>query len=420
MPPSVAPALPQNARRVQCGIIMAIRAGVGLSKTKNAYQAGYEACKIAVGKTGSDKPDFVFAFASASFDQKEIVRGIREASGRAAMIGCTDAGEITNDGPAQKAVAVLAIRSDQIVFTTGLGKTIKANAREAGRAVAREVSENAPKPLRAFIMLPDVLTGNGADIVRGALDVLGEHFPIVGGAAGDDFLFKETTEYRDDEVVTGAVAGVGLSGAFAMGIGVRHGWLPIGAPMTVTKSEGAVIHEIDNRPALSIYEDYFGSKAEDLRKEPLARMAITYPLGIKEPGMDEYLVRDPITVDEKGAIACAAEIPQGSEIRLMIGSKEKAVEAAEDAAQKLMNDFALAKSKPAFVLMFNCIAREKLFGERAADEIRAVMRIIGEDVPLLGFYTYGEQAPMRGEIHDEKKIRSRFYNETAVLVAVGE
>lgn len=399
---------------------MAIYAGVGLSKEKDAYQAGYGACKTAIEKSGNKKPDLTIVFASVSFEQSEMLKGVREASNNAPLVGCTDAGEIVNEGPNQHSVGVMAIAADQIDFYTGLGKDIKKGAREAGQAVAKEVREKAKEPLKAFIMFPDVLTGNGADIVRGVLDVLGEHFPVVGGAAGDDFLFEKTYEYRDDEVVSGAVGGVGLTGKFSMGVGVRHGWVPIGVPMKVTRSEGSVVHELDGRPALSIYEDYFGEKAGDLRKEPLARMAITYPLGIKLPDLDEYLIRDPITVDENGAITCAAEIPQGSEIRLMIGSREKAVEAAEEAARKLMSDFEKARSRPKFVLMFNCIAREKLFAQRANDEIQAVMKIIGEDVPLLGFYTYGEQAPIGGELHDTEKISSRFYNETVVMFAVGE
>lgn len=397
-----------------------IKAGVALSKNKDSYQAGYEACRMAIEQAGVEKPDLVVAFASVSFDQTELLRGIREASGKAPLVGCTDAGEITNEGPSTKSVGVMAIKTDQIKFTIGLGKNVKDGAREAGRALAKEVKEKAPEPLRAFIMFPDVLTGNGADTVRGILDILGAHFPVVGGAPGDDFLFEKTYEYRDDEAVTGAVGGVGLSGNFSMGIGVRHGWMPIGTPMKVTKSKGAVVYELDHKPAVSIYEDYFGEKAEELKKEPLARMAITYPLGIKVPELDEYLIRDPITVDEQGAITCAAEIPEGSEIRLMIGSKERAIEAAQDAAKKLMNEFAIDKSKPKFVLMFNCIAREKLFGKKAIEEIKAIMKIIGEDVPLLGFYTYGEQAPIGGEIRDTEKISTRFYNETVVMFAVGE
>ncbi len=401
---------------------MSIHAGVGLSKNENAREAGEEATRDALTRSGVSEADVVIAFASVAFNQNELVGGIREASGKAELVGCTDAGEITQSGPSQKSVAVMAIQSDTMRFTGGLGQNIKEKgAREAGREVARTIREKAPDELGAFIMLPDVLAGNGADTVRGVLDVLGEHFPVVGGAPGDDFLFQKTYQYYNDEVVSGAVGGLGLGGKFSMGIGVRHGWVPIGMPMKVTKAEGAVLHELDGRPAISIYEDYFGERAKDLRAEALARMAITYPIGLKIPEYaDEYLIRDPITVDEKGAITCAAEVPEGSEVRLMIGSREKAIDAAKDAAKHMMHEFEIDGARPKFVLMFNCIAREKLYGAHANEEIRAVVDIIGRDTPLLGFYTYGEQAPLGGEVRDRKKCSPRFYNETMVLFGVGE
>lgn len=398
---------------------MAISAGVGSSKNQDSYQAAYEACRAAVEGAGG-KPNLLFVFSSVALDQEQVLRGIKDIGGDVPMIGCTDAGAITVEGPMQKGVAVMAIRADLITFTTGLGSGIHEDPRAAGRAVAREVQERAPEPPHVLIMFPDVLAGNGADIVRGVLDVFGPNFIVVGGAAADDFQFQKTYQYHGNQLVSGAVAAVGLSGKFTMGVGVRHGWIPIGPPMKVTKSAGAVVYELDNRPAVSIYEDYFGSDAQDLRREPLARMAITYPLGIKVPDMDEYLIRDPVTVDEQGAITCAAEIPEGSEIRLMIGSKEKAIEAARDAARKVMSDLSAANSTPKFMLMFNCIAREKLFGVQAKDEINAIMEIVGKEVPLLGFYTYGEQAPMGGEIRNISKIHSQFYNETVVMLAVGE
>lgn len=400
---------------------MALNVGVGLSKNVgDSYQAGLEATAAAIEKMGGGTPDFTITFASVAFNQDDVVRGVRDGSHGASGVGCSDAGEITSDGPSEKSVAVMTIQSDTITFTTGLGADIKSGARAAGTAVAKQVQEKAKAPLKAFVMLPDVLVGNGADIVRGVTDLLGENFPVIGGAAGDDFLFQKTYEYCDGAVASGAVAGVGLSGEFTFALGVRHGWVPIGQPMQVTKSEGAVLHELDGRPAVSIYEDYFGTEADVLRKEPLARLAITYPLGIKVSDLDEYLIRDAITVDEAGAITCAAEIPEGSEIRLMIGSKEKAVEAAEAAARHMMDDFKAQNSQPKLLLMFNCIAREKLFAQKAKDEIDAIQNIVGKEVPVLGFYTYGEQAPMGGETRDPKKIQSRFYNETVVLFGIGE
>jgi len=402
---------------------MAIKAGVYLSHEEDPEEAGYEAFTKALEQSGAEKADLSIVFSSIEKDQKAVIAGVRKANGNTPLVGCSDAGEITNAGPDKGGVAVMAISADNASFYTGIGEHISDGAREAGQAVARDVKQQAKdagEELRTFLMFPDVLTGNGADVVRGILDELGEHFPVLGGAAGDDFAFEKTYEYHNDTVYSGSVVGVGITGTFAMGAGVRHGWLPVGVPMTVTKSEGAVVHELDGKPAISIYEEYFGENAEDLRSEPLARTAITYPLGIKYPDQEDFFIRDPITVDENGSITCAAEIPEGVEVRLMIGSKDKAIEAATEAAEHLMGDLKKQNATPKFVLMFNCIAREKLFGESAKDEIDAVMKVIGEEVPVLGFYTYGEQAPIAGELLDTDKIYSRFYNETVAMFAVGE
>lgn len=393
---------------------------IGNSRSRDSYQAGYEASKKAYEGISGRKPDITIAFGSASFNQKELIAGIRKASNNVPLAGCSTAGEITNDGPAKNSVAVMAISSDNIKFSIGIGSKIKDGAREAGQAVANFVKSNASDNLAAFVMFPDILTGNGADVVRGVLDILGPHFPVVGGAAGDDFKFEKTYQYYNDEVVDGTVVGIGISGKFTMGIGVQHGWMPIGLPMKVTRSSGSILYELDGRPAVSIYEDYFGEKVEELRKEPLARMAITYPLGVKTEETQEYLIRDPITVNQDGSITCTAEIPQGAEVRLMIGSKDKAIEAAKKAANHAVQQFQIDQTVPKLLLIFNCIAREKLFGEEAKNEISAVREIIGRQVPTLGFYTYGEQAPANGEIADKNKCHSLFYNETVVLFALGE
>ena len=96
---------------------MAISAGVGSSKNRDSFQAGYEACAFAIQKAGQ-KPDFLFVFSSVSLDQSEVIRGIQEAGEHTPLIGCSDAGEITNEGPTQNGVVVMAIHSDSIRFIT--------------------------------------------------------------------------------------------------------------------------------------------------------------------------------------------------------------------------------------------------------------------------------------------------------------
>lgn len=400
---------------------MSITAGVGISQGTNAYIVGANACQDALDRLGNKEPNALIVFSSSKYDQEKMLQGVRSVSPLGTLVGCSTAGEITNEGPAKRhSVVIMALTSPDISFFAGVGENIADGPRLAGKVAADAVKKQVPNgKLDAFLMLPDVLAGNGAEIVRGVLESLGKHFPVVGGAAGDDFEFKKTFQYLDGKVYSGSVIGLGLSGSFKLGIGVKHGWIPVGTPKKVTKSHGSILHELDGMPAIKIYEDYFGAeRASELRTETLAKLAITYPLGMRVEGSEELLIRDPITVDQQGSITCAAEIPQGSEIRLMIGSRDEAVKVAKVAAESALAQ--LEGSKPKAIIIFNCIARSKLFGERSGEEIDAIQEALGRDVPLIGFYTYGEQAPLGGEVRNMSKCNPAFHNETVVICVLGD
>ncbi|TSC85170.1 MAG: hypothetical protein G01um101417_37 [Parcubacteria group bacterium Gr01-1014_17] len=380
------------------------------------FDAGYEAVAEAASKLGERKPDIVFVFSSIKYDQEAVLKGANKAAGGAFVVGGSAAGEITSWATEFDAVNAMAITAAPSVrFFTGYGEGVSKNSSKAGADAAKAVLKAAGKEkIGLFFMIPDGMTGDGAEIVRGAQSVLGENFPIIGGSAGDDYLFKKTFEYYGDQVFTDAVVGIGMAGKFSYGFGIRHGWEPVGLPLKVTKAEGAVIKEIDGKPALAVYEGYFGKEASELVKEPLARMAYTYPLGMAVEGSDEFLIRDPVVANEKGEITVAAKIPEGSSIRLMIGDREKAIGAAKWAAERAKEQ--LEGAIPRFILMFNCMARNKLLGVRCHEENDAVNTIIGNEVPMIGFYTYGEQGPLLGK----KGTPAYFHNETMTLVVVGD
>lgn len=404
-----------------------IHAGVGVSKQiNNSKEAGAEAILVALKNIAglpapvASKPAIVFAFASIQYNQKDVLAGIREVVPEAIVLGGSAAGEITSAATVFDGVAAMAIISDQIQFSVGIGRGVNKNSFKAGAdAASAVVADNGNKTPDLYISLPDGMTGNGAAIVQGAQSVLGKNFPMIGGSMGDDYLFKQTWEYyaaknKPAEVATDAVVGVGLTGAFSFGFGIKHGWEPVGLPMKVTKSSGTLLQEVDGKPALEIYQDYFGKEAAELVKEPLARMAYTYPLGLSVEGSDELLIRDPVIANEKGEITMAAAIPEGTTIRLMIGDREKAIHAAKDAATNALSQ--LKGHEPRLVLMFNCMARNKLLGVRCSEENQAVQDIMGREVPMLGFYTYGEQGPLLGK----KGTPAYFHNETMTILVIGE
>lgn len=405
-----------------------IKAAVSVQQNiEDSRKAARDAVREALMKLDGRKPNIIFMFSSIKYDQKALLAGARLEAKNIPIVGGTAAGEITSWISKYDAVNVMAIASDQISFHIGCGQKVSSDSFAAGKiAAANVVAANGGRKPDLFVMLPDGMTGNGAAIVEGAQSVLGKNFPIIGGSTGDDYLFQKTFEYCNGRLMSDAVVGIGMSGDFSYGFGVRHGWEPVGLPLTVTKADGVILKEINHEPALKVYQDYFGKNASDLIREPLAKMAYTYPLGIAVEGSDEFLIRDPVVANEKGEITMAAAIPEGTPIRLMIGDRDAAIKAARTAAQTAKEEL---QGRPAkFVLMFNCMARNKLLGVRCNEENDAIKQVLapldskhltgrgGGEVPMIGFYTYGEQGPLAGK----KETPAYFHNETMTMLVVGE
>jgi len=389
--------------------------GVGSSKKSDSYQAGREAAAQAMARMGMTTADLYLAFGSVRFEQEALLRGIRFATNEAPLIGCSTAGEITAEGPTKRSVVVVAIRSTMLTVTTGVGLHLDTTPRQAGEGVAVPSARARPPNPHVFLMFPDGVSGNVAEAIRAVQMTLGTSFPIVGGSAGDDFLFQRTYQYHHHAVYANSIVGALLAGPIAVGIGARHGWRPLGKPRFVTRALANIVHELDGRPAVNIYEEYFGKGAQELPQESLARMTIIYPLGMPIPGEEEYLLRNVLKTTPQGDLVYAGEVPEGSAVRLMMGSKEHALEAARRAAERAMAG--LGTKVPQLALIFSSVSRARLFGRDAGAEIRCIREIIGPTTPIAGFYGYGELAPLSSEQYLGKTY---YHNETLVVVALAE
>lgn len=392
---------------------MATFVGVANSHQSDSFQAGQEAVTNALKPLGGRTPNLLFVFGSVRFDQEALLDGVVSIVGDTPLVGCSTAGEILTHGPSRRSVAVMAVASDKLQTSTGIGLSLSQNPRQAGQDAARQaVSAKLTSP-HGLIMFPDGLTGNAADVIRGVQDVLGLSFPIAGGSAADDFAYKQTYQYYQGRAYSDAVVGVLLAGSIAVGIGARHGWQPLGKPRRVTRAMANIVQELEGHSAVNLYETYFGQAAQSFKSGSLPALSVLYPLGLPIPGEEEYLLRNVLKVDPTGSLIYAGEIPEGSEVRLMMGSKERALEAAKKAAELAL--MSISPRMPSFALVFSSCSRSRLFGQRAAEEVHAIRQVLGPNVPLAGFYDYGEQAPLSATGF---RGLSYFHNETLVVCAV--
>lgn len=405
---------------------MPVSVGIGLSKNKNSYLAGREAAyqayqrmKLQSASTQDRNPSVAFVFATVQFKPEKLLKGIEEVLSKdVPVVGSSGAGIITPEAIDVRGVAVMVVSSAKIKFTTACEKNLdKKNLRASGQILARAALNTLGASKREiFIIFIDGLIKNVSSLTSGIKETLGISFPLMGGSSADDLRFTKTYQFFNREGLTNSVVGVLIGGDAIIRIGIRHGWKPLGKPRTVTASFGNIIKTVDDKPAISIYKDYFGEDNQEIKSGKLISLSIRYPLGIYLEGEEEYLLRNAMRAERDGSLICQGDVPQGSSLKLMMGTKETALDAAAQAAKSLKKT--VGRYKPLkFALIFDSFSRYRLLGRNAKDEINVIQDVLGKDIPFIGFYTYGEQAPLSAL---DYKGQSHFHNESIAILGIGE
>jgi hypothetical protein len=395
---------------------MNTKIGVGTSTKLDSSIAGREAAQRAFYQLNRQDPDIAIVFISTIFSQVEAINGIRSILSDIPLVGCSAAGSITSLGYIRNSITVCAIRSDSIRFSCGIGKNISKNSRLAGSVAATQSAGQKDIPRQVYIMFSDALSGNGTDILRGAQEILGTSFPIIGGFASDDLSFQKTYQYLDNNIYTDSVAGLLISGDININIGQAHGWRPIGKPHKVTRARSNIVKEIDKKKAVWLYEEYLGKSLDELNAEGIGKLGSSYPLGIQIKEQKEYLMRSPLKIlEDSGSLVFTAEIPEHQDINLMIGDKNLALDAAKEACIKALTG--IKKSSISFAIIFSDIARLQLLRKDYQNELAIIKDMLGPGVPFFGCYTYGEYAPIDMQGY---RGQSYFYNQVISIAVFSE
>ncbi|MFC1708439.1 FIST signal transduction protein [Candidatus Omnitrophota bacterium] len=356
-------------------------------------------------------------FTTIHFQGKKLLEGIYSVFGKDTnVLGCTGYGVITKQGVFKYGVAIMAIYSTKIKFSFGSSPEIdKIGPQRSGEQFALSALEQLGKSAKEMsIIFSDGLIEKSSEMLLGIKGTLGRSFPIIGASAADNLLFQKTYQYFNREVLNNALVGTILSGEVTFGYGIKHGWQPLGRPHTVTLSLGNIMREIDGEPAINIYKNYF-KKSEQEIKSLLGRISILYPLGVHLIDEEEYLLRNVLRIDAGGGLVCQGEVPLESEVRIMLGTQQSALQAAKQAVEQAMNVFEHTPLLGAII--FESASRINLLGHRVIEELNIIKNALGENVPLIGVCTYGEQAPLQSL---EYQGSSHCHNETIAIITLGE
>jgi hypothetical protein len=381
--------------------------GVGHSSAQDSSTAGAEAAKHAL--RGAD-PKLLVVFCSDSYDLQTLMDAINKESGGVPLIGCSTAGEIATDGPAQTSVVVTALGGTGFSVSTRAAVDVSSRLREAGAEVATCLEDVRERPHRVLMLLTDGLAGDQQEIVRGAYSVVGAEVPLVGGCAGDDLKMKSTRQLWGNRVLGDAIVAAAIGSDAPIGIGVRHGWKKVGEPMLVTKSGDNRVYTLDDQPALDVYLERLGAP-EEARTNAAAftQFALTHPLGLSGRSGEPHVRFIGEANFEDRSLGCIAEVPQSALAWIMDGDEDSVLQATDAACSEALEG--LHGEQPLGMIAFDCIARRGVLGDPGI--VREIKRVAehAAGAPVAGFYTYGEIARTRGI--------SGFHNQTLVVLAVG-
>jgi hypothetical protein len=176
--------------------------------------------------------------------------------------------------------------------------------------------------------------------------------------------------------------------------------------LRVTEAQGNRLVSLNAAPAVEVFEEHAQATGQTFNRADALSFFLHNVIGI-ETG-DGYKLRVPLTLNDDGSISCAAEVPAGATVRIMVANAASACEAARQASQAALAG--LEGGEHAGSLLFDCAATRLRLGQQFGDELAAVAETLGSD-NFAGCNTYGQIARSTGQF-------SGFHNCTAIVCAI--
>jgi hypothetical protein len=333
-------------------------------------------------------PTLIFIFGDRKLlEESTIPAELHAMYPDAIFSGCSTAGEIAGETVADGTIVVTGVN----LKNTSLVSAV-VSLKDVG--------------LKHIFVLSEGILVNGADLARGMCEELPVEIAVTGGMAADGSIFNKTVILEPDgKLASAKIAAIGFYGdSISIGYGSRGGWVSFGIERIATKSDGNILYEIDDQPALDLYKSFLGNHTEAL---PIS--ALLFPFSMKKNKNSVPVARTILGINEENkSITFAGEVPQGAIIRLMRANNDHLIQGAADAATVCLKDSGV---RPDFSILVSCIGRKVVLKQFIEEEVENVSDILGKPV-ITGFYSYGELAPFNEntycELHNQTMTITTF------------
>ncbi|WP_320172110.1 SpoIIE family protein phosphatase [Maridesulfovibrio sp.] len=352
------------------------------------------------------KPSAGIIFSADHFDHAVTVREILNAFPGLQLTGCTTDGEMSSaHGFSQDSICLILFASDTISMSAGYSAEISGRHKEAISEILAEALPGLDGPPAGCIVFVETRQMVKGFCMKELRSALGPECVITGGMAGTDVLSPCGPKlFHSSGPSEHGMSILLFSGPLRMETTICNSWDPVGYKGTVDSADGNIINRIAGRPALEFFRDAFGPYARPLPEMPLALF--------DENG--RYHLRSTRDFDESdGSITTAIAIPEGSTIRLTEATPSRLLSNLREKVDELYRSIE-GHWAPQAALLFSCTSRRWILGMRTKEELVQAQEVLPENIPVSGFYTYGEIAAL------SKGHNPRLHNCTLVALLMGE
>jgi len=300
-------------------------AAVEISREWDAYTAGQEVATKVLAKM-TQKPKFVLLFATIHYEKnggfKKLLEGVySKLPEDVPLVGGTYAGFSNNDGTYTRGVAGVTIYSDDMEVSVGVGRNTKRSPQSAGKQCANLLMEwynkstgknkvilnfisgvtmpRAPGMNRIVVLTNNILArfsilllqvsslvfqkgiAREEEVLEELKQDLGGDVAIFGGSTVDNNVFSRSYEFKNKEVFSNSIVGLGISTNRDLYFGAGTGFVKSGLHFdkVQTRAWGRMIRWMDGKPAVSAYLDALGWSRGLVDEKMFHRRFIFNPLG---------------------------------------------------------------------------------------------------------------------------------------------
>ncbi len=366
------------------------------------YRAG-----IALGESlALMSPEVVFLFSSIHYSAPELLEGLHDALDRdeVIVVGNSGNGFYETTVSSDRGAAVLGLSSDgQVRWRLAYAERLHEDLGVKVERLMASLSEEGESPCLGYLVSDFRVDASRIETVLRET----ANFPIVGGLAADDYLMQSSYIYVNREVISDALVVLAAYGDLRFSIHVGNSLQAIGRSGRIEAIEGTQLHRVDGISAKDFIERETGRAVLQTDRGTLSLLVCDVE-DSEEKSLRSII---PDLLDTGGSLGLFGGIPRGHSVQVCVAQPEDMVAEVHAIAKA-----ASASGKgAAAALVISCSGRKVLLGAQIKHETSALTQAFAPDLPLAGFTSFGEIAPLR---RADGYTCNLFHNMTYVLLVI--